>query len=241
MDAGVSRLRSLGLGFAAGLAAVTLLTACETEAMLPEPTPEPTAAPIPSPTSTASPPTPTTTPTPSPTPAPTRTPEPPPTPVLPPPVPTATWTPTPLPPPAPTATPLALGPEIVAAALIRSCQFYLEVANSAETRAVGLMNRESLGQDRGMLFVFDEEQVLGFWMKGTLIPLDIIFIDSELFVVDVQTMRPEHEIAPDPLPIYTSAVPALYAIEVNEGIAAKCGIEPGDIVELRSLMTDLSQ
>ena len=97
------------------------------------------------------------------------------------------------------------------------------------------MNRESLGQDRGMLFVFEQEQVLGFWMKNTLIPLDIIFIDSEQFVVDVQTMRPEHEIAPDPLPIYQSEGPALYAIEVNEGVAAECGIVPGDFVTLTVL------
>lgn len=87
-----------------------------------------------------------------------------------------------------------------------------------------------------MLFVFEEEQVLGFWMKGTLIPLDIIFIDSELNVVDVQTMRPEHEIAPDPLPIYTSAGPARYAIEINEGIAAECGVAPGNTVELRPII-----
>ena len=86
-----------------------------------------------------------------------------------------------------------------------------------------------------MLFVFSEERVLGFWMKNTLIPLDIIFIDSGLNVVDVQTMRPEHEIAPAPLPTYISAAPALYAIEVNEGVAAECGIEPGDAVELRNL------
>ena len=87
------------------------------------------------------------------------------------------------------------------------CEFFLEVANSAEERAVGLMGRESMERDRGMLFVFSAEQVLGFWMKNTLIPLDIIFIDSDLSVVDVQTMRPEHEIAPDPLPTYYSAAP----------------------------------
>ena len=119
------------------------------------------------------------------------------------------------------------------------CDFFLEVANSPETRAVGLMGRESLGHDRGMLFVFEREQVLGFWMKNTLIPLDIIFIDSELTVVDVQTMRPEHETAPD-LPVYTSAAPALYAVEVNEGRAAGCGIEPGGTVTLVNLMPGVS-
>lgn len=155
--------------------------------------------------------------------------------LVPQPAPTAPAPPFPTPAPAPSP----LGPEIGAAVSFGGCDFFLEVANSPETRAVGLMGRESLGHDRGMLFVFEREQVLGFWMKNTLIPLDIIFIDSELTVVDVQTMRPEHETAPD-LPVYTSAAPALYAIEVNERRAAECGIEPGDTVTLVNLMPGVS-
>ena len=95
--------------------------------------------------------------------------------------------------------------------------------------------RESLGRDHGMVFVFAEEQTLSFWMKGTLIPLDIIFIDGDSVVVDVQTMRPERETAPN-LPITRSAAPARYAIEVNEGVAAACGIEPGVAAEIRTLI-----
>lgn len=152
-------------------------------------------------------------------------------PPAPPPPPTAT--PTPL--PAPTSTPLPFGPEIEAHAAIHDCGFLLEVADTPEERAIGLMGRESMERDQGMLFVFEEEQVLGFWMKNTLIPLDIIFIDSDQFVVDVQNMRPEHEIAPEPLPIYQSEGPALYAIEVNDGVAAECGIVPGDFVTLTVL------
>ena len=158
---------------------------------------------------------------PTPTPAPTRT---------------ATSNPTPAPtptPPAPTPTPV-LGPEIQATASIGACELYLEVADDPEERAVGLMGRESLGRDRGMLFVFADDQILGFWMKGTLIPLDIVFINGDSVVVDVQTMRPERETAPN-LPITRSAVPARYAIEVNEGIAAECGIEPGAVAAIRSL------
>ena len=120
-------------------------------------------------------------------------------------------------------------------ATIAGCEFFLEVADSPEERAVGLMGRQSLAQDIGMLFVFESEHILGFWMKNTLIPLDIIFINDDLTVVDVQTMRPEHEIAPEPLPTYQSAAPALYAIEVNEGIAAGCGIETGVVAELPPL------
>jgi len=108
------------------------------------------------------------------------------------------------------------------------------VADDPEERAVGLMGRESLRHDRGMVFVYAEDQILSFWMKGTLIPLDIIFISGASVVVDVQTMRPERETAPN-LPITRSAAPARYAIEVNEGVAAECGIEPGVVAEIRRL------
>ena len=103
------------------------------------------------------------------------------------------------------------------------------------------MGRESLGKRRGMLFVFQTEQTLSFWMKNTLIPLDIIFVDEDLAVVDVQTMRPEHEAAGGSLPIYTSASPALYAIEVNEGLADECGIRPGASVGLRDIIPQAPQ
>lgn len=139
------------------------------------------------------------------------------------PTPTATRSPTP-----------ALGPEIEAAVSLGACELYLEVADDPEERAVGLMGRESLGRDRGMLFVYEDDQILSFWMKGTLIPLDIVFINGDSVVVDVRTMRPERETAPN-LPITRSAAPARYAIEVNEGVAAECRIEPGVVAEIRPL------
>ena len=120
-------------------------------------------------------------------------------------------------------------------ATIGSCVFYLEVAESSEERALGLMGREFLGEDRGMIFVFNRPQVLSFWMKNTLIPLDIAYVDEELMVVAVQTMRPGHEAGSDSLPIYTSAAPSQYAIEINEGKTAECGIAPGSTVILRDI------
>ena len=134
-----------------------------------------------------------------------------------------------------------LDPEIEARATIASCDFYLEVADTSQERAQGLMERESLGKDRGMLFIFENEQTLNFWMKNTLIPLDILFIDENLVVVDVQSMRSEHESASGSLPIYASATPAMYAIEVNEGVAKECGIEPGASVLLREISPDAGQ
>ena len=141
----------------------------------------------------------------------------------------------PTPTPVATVTPAPTGPDIEAEASIASCTFYLEVADTPEERRRGLMGRESLGEDRGMLFVFQSEQTLRFWMRNTLIPLDILFVDEDLVVVDVQTMRPEHEAAGGPLPTHTSAAPARYAIEINEGMAAKCGIGPGASVVLREI------
>ena len=97
------------------------------------------------------------------------------------------------------------------------------------------MERESMPIDQGMLFVYNFEQDLNFWMRNTLIPLDIAFLNDDLQVVDVQTMIPEHEILPDPLPIYTSAFPAKFALEVNGGVAAQCDITPGVTMTLTYL------
>ena len=116
---------------------------------------------------------------------------------------------------------------IEATATLGSCDFRLEVADTSTERSRGLMEREAIPIDQGMLFVFGFQQELNFWMKNTLIPLDIVFLNDALQVVDVQTMVPEHEIAPEPLPFYTSAAPAKFAVEVNAGVAAECGISPG--------------
>ena len=142
-------------------------------------------------------------------------------------------TPSPALTPSPTPATPQLGPEIEAEAIIASCVFFLEVADTPDERAQGLMGRESLLWNRGMLFVFGGERVLSFWMRNTLIPLDIVFLDQELEVVDVQTMQPERENESASLPVYTSAAPAMYAIEINEGAAERCGIESEEPVVLR--------
>jgi uncharacterized membrane protein (UPF0127 family) len=90
------------------------------------------------------------------------------------------------------------------------------------------MGRTELGENRGMLFVFEEEQRLSFWMKDTHIPLSIAYIDSEGRIVDIQDMKP----LDDELPDYTSSEPARYALEVNRGFFEERGVEVGDKVEL---------
>jgi uncharacterized membrane protein (UPF0127 family) len=79
-----------------------------------------------------------------------------------------------------------------------------------------------------MLFVFEQEQILAFWMKDTLIPLSIAYIDAEGRIVDIQDMQPLDETD------HLSAEPAQYALEVNQGFFEGRGVMVGDIVELPS-------
>jgi uncharacterized membrane protein (UPF0127 family) len=104
-----------------------------------------------------------------------------------------------------------------------SC-FLAEIADTARKRQLGLMGRENLAQGGGMLFVFEEEGLYPFWMKNTLIPLDIIWLNAELKVVDVQSAAPCHE---NPCPVYTPCCSAKYALEINKDIAKEIGISQG--------------
>lgn len=94
--------------------------------------------------------------------------------------------------------------------------FAVEVADTPRARESGLMGRAAVPEGEGMLFVFEGDRKLGFWMKDTLIPLDIVFIDSSLQVVDVQHMAP---CSRDPCRTYESAQPAMYALEVRASSA----------------------
>ena len=87
------------------------------------------------------------------------------------------------------------------------------------------MYRESLEENQGMLFVYPEQRTLGFWMKDTLIPLDIAYIDREGRIVDIQQMEPQTTETHD------SAAPAMYALEMNQGWFEANGIRIGDLIE----------
>ena len=102
-----------------------------------------------------------------------------------------------------------------------------EVASTPEQRQQGLMGRTELAEDAGMLFAFSGEQPLSFWMKDTLIPLSIAFIDAQGRIVDIQDMQPLDETT------HPSAEPAKYALEVNQGFFETRGIKVGDVVEQR--------
>jgi len=101
-----------------------------------------------------------------------------------------------------------------------------EVARTPEEREQGLMFRESLEEGRGMLFIFPDAQTRSFWMRNTLIPLDIAYIDENLRIVDIQAMTPQTE---DPHP---SAEPAMFALEVPQGWFRERGIDVGSAARL---------
>ncbi|MFQ5986843.1 MAG: DUF192 domain-containing protein [Thermoplasmata archaeon] len=111
-----------------------------------------------------------------------------------------------------------------------SVQVAVEIADEPAERARGLMFRESLQAGSGMLFVFGDERIRSFWMKNTLIPLDVLFIDGDLTIV--QLVEGAVPCEADPCPRYTSTVPVGYALEVNAGFVRDHGIGIGDAVVL---------
>jgi uncharacterized membrane protein (UPF0127 family) len=104
--------------------------------------------------------------------------------------------------------------------------FTLEIADTDELRQKGLMRRDSMPKDQGMIFVFLDEAPRSFWMKNTRIPLDIIYLDARGRIVSIKQMKP-FDLTGTP-----SDGPAQYAIELNEGTASKLGIKPGDTLDL---------
>ena len=105
-------------------------------------------------------------------------------------------------------------------------RFTVEVARTPQEQAAGLMHRQSLAPDRGMLFPYDPPQPASFWMKNTLIPLDIIFIraDGTIARIAANTVP----LSLDPVP---SLEPVAAVLEIAGGRAAELGIAPGDRVE----------
>jgi len=108
--------------------------------------------------------------------------------------------------------------------------FEVELAITPEERNRGLMSEESLGQNRGMLFIFQEEGRYTFWMKNTLIPLDIIWINSNNEVVFIsENTQPCKE---DSCPLIIPNKEAKYVLEINGGISKEIGLGVGDRVEM---------
>jgi uncharacterized protein len=100
----------------------------------------------------------------------------------------------------------------------------VEVAKAPEERTRGLMGRKHLADSEGMLFIFEEEDYHSFWMKNTLIPLSIAFIDKEGRIVSITDMKPLT------LDSHTPPKRVLYALEMNQGWFSANGVKAGDFI-----------
>lgn len=105
-------------------------------------------------------------------------------------------------------------------------EFVVELALTRDEQAMGLMFRESMPDNAGMLFVFPSEAVRSFWMKNTRIPLDILYFDDDLRLVSMaERARP---CTVQRCPSYPSEGQARYVLELNAGKARELGLKPGD-------------
>jgi uncharacterized membrane protein (UPF0127 family) len=130
--------------------------------------------------------------------------------------------------PNPVSTPApASGPRIE---LPSGAVYRLELALTPEDQAQGLMFRENLPEKTGMLFVFAEPAPHHFWMKNTMIPLDMIWMDEAGRVVFVSANTPP--CTADPCPTYGPSAPARRVLEIAGGKAAKEGVNVGDVLKL---------
>ncbi|WDR05517.1 DUF192 domain-containing protein [Devosia rhodophyticola] len=104
--------------------------------------------------------------------------------------------------------------------------FTVEVVDTPKSRADGLMFRQELAPDAGMLFDFKEERPVSFWMRNTFIPLDMIFVDAQGIVKTIHVnARPQ-----DPTSI-PSGVPVQFVLEIPGGRSVEIGLKPGDTME----------
>lgn len=119
------------------------------------------------------------------------------------------------------AAPAAAQPNPVAELTAGMYRIRAEVVAEPETRARGLMHRKSLPGNAGMLFVFDAHGIQCMWMKNTLVPLSVAFIDDRGAIVNIEDMEPHSEAS------HCAARPVKYALEMNRGWFAARGIGPG--------------
>lgn len=114
--------------------------------------------------------------------------------------------------------------------VLKGQRFTVELAETSEKQALGLMFRDSMAEDHGMLFLFPAESRRSFWMKNTRIPLDILYFDSDLALVSVAAdARPCRSAR---CPSYPSEGAAQYVLELNAGKAAELDVAPGDVLVL---------
>jgi len=108
----------------------------------------------------------------------------------------------------------------------KAIEFQIEIADDPAERSRGLMFRESLDEQSGMLFIYPRPRIASFWMKNTLISLDMIFIDADGKVASIATNTTPLSLKP-----VSSGVPVLTVLEIDAGDAERLGIRVGDTVK----------
>jgi uncharacterized membrane protein (UPF0127 family) len=126
------------------------------------------------------------------------------------------------------AAPLAAAPAQVPLTLPSGKVLQVEVMVKDEDRAMGLMFRPSLPEDRGMLFLFEESDFHGIWMKNCKFPIDILWLDADRKIVHVQEGAPP--CTKEPCPVYTPLRRAVYVVELNAGQARRDKAVVGEAV-----------
>ena len=109
--------------------------------------------------------------------------------------------------------------------------FSVEIADTREKQTLGLMFRDSMPADAGMIFLFPNEAPRSFWMKNCRIPLDIMYFDKDMKMVSISANTPPCRTKR--CPSYPSTGPAMYVLELNAGVAAELGVGPGDQLTLK--------
>ena len=108
--------------------------------------------------------------------------------------------------------------------------FSVEIADTSEKQALGLMFRDSMPADAGMIFLFPNEAPRSFWMKNCRIPLDIMYFDKDMKMVSISANTPPCRV--ERCPNYPSTGPAMYVLELNAGVASELGVGPGDLLTI---------
>jgi uncharacterized membrane protein (UPF0127 family) len=118
---------------------------------------------------------------------------------------------------------------------LNNTNYNFEIASTMAQKAKGLSNRSSLCSNCGMIFIFTKDGIQPFWMKDTLISLDMIWVDSFGKIVSIQTASPEPNTPMTQLKIYQNSTPAKYVIELNANDCSKLNLKIGDTIDLSNL------
>jgi uncharacterized protein len=119
--------------------------------------------------------------------------------------------------------------------VLNNTKYNFEIAQTIAQKTIGLSNRNTLCKNCGMIFVYPKENIYPFWMKDTLIPLDMIWLDKNGKIVDYKKAFPEPNTPINKLTLYKNTSPAQYVIELNLGDFDKLKLKIGDTIDISNI------